>query len=356
MIVAVPVEMISGTVAFQILKLSNSNENVIASIPVLIMIIICYMIIASLLYVFKKKRNINLQFNNRFIGINIALVFLMVGPNIIFYTLNKYNYPMWLLIYNVISNIVLVILAIYNTHKQIKLEKTEIDLKNSNAENAKLQNLNDNIRTFKHDYNNVVHAIGGYIRMNDIGGLEKYYLGLKKDVDKVNTLENITAEKINEPSVLALISTKCQEAYEKNISFNIESIFNYQNLDMPIYDFCKILGVLLDNAIEAAEETEEKEINIVVRQSNKTKIQLFSIENTYLLKDIDTEKIYEKDYSTKNRNSGIGLWEVRKIVERNDNVILNTDKDDKYFRQELYIQIREKPEKDKKQRETLTTS
>ena len=106
--------------------------------------------------------------------------------------------------------------------------------------------------------------------------------------------------------------------------------------------FAKFFGILLDNAIEAAEETEEKVINVVVRESAKNNIQLISIENSYANKEIDTEKIFEKNYSTKHRNSGIGLWEVKNIIAKNKNVTLVTTKDEKLFKQELYIQIVEK--------------
>ena len=59
------------------------------------------------------------------------------------------------------------------------------------------------------------------------------------------------------------------------------------------------------------------------------------IENTYSNKNVDTEKIFEKKYSTKKGNSGLGLWEVRKILSRNTNLNLFTTKNDNYFTQQL---------------------
>ena len=59
------------------------------------------------------------------------------------------------------------------------------------------------------------------------------------------------------------------------------------------------------------------------------------IENTYANKDIDTEKIFEKKYSTKEGNSGLGLWEVRQILKKNNNLNLFTTKNDRFFRQQL---------------------
>lgn len=336
-VLAIPVEIISGILAFQILKLPSSNENVIGSIPILVVIILCYLLIACVLSLLKEHKNINLQFNNRFIGINIAFVALLLIPNVMFYVTNRYNYPASLLIYNIFANIILVILSIYNTYKYIKLEHTEMELKNSEMYNKSLTELVDSIRIFKHDYNNVVHAIGGYIATNDINGLKKYYTGLVKESKRVNQLESITPDKINEPSIYGLFASKYQIAESKYIEFNFESMINYQELNMPVYDFGKILGVLLDNAIEAAEECDEKKINVSFRKNKKTGIQLLTIENTYKDKNIDIEKLFEKNYSTKNRNSGIGLWEVKNIVSKNKNVSLNTTKNDTFFKQELYI-------------------
>lgn len=337
LVLSVPVEILSGICVFQLMKLPNNVENVVATIPVLIMITLFYTFVALILYLFKARKNIHLQINNRFIGYNILIVALLTIPNIIFYAANKYNYPIWLLIYNILANVLLVVLAIYNTNNIVQLGITERDLQNAEMYNRSLNELVDSIRVFKHDYNNVVHAIGGYITTNDIEGLKKYYTGLVKDSKKVNQLESITPDKINEPSIYGLFASKYQTAESKYIEFNFESMINYQELNMPIYDFCKILGVLLDNAIEAAEECDEKKVNVSFRKSKKTGVQLLAIENTYKDKNIDIEKIFEKNYSSKNRNSGIGLWEVKNIVSRNKNVTLNTSKNDTYFRQELYI-------------------
>lgn len=98
-------------------------------------------------------------------------------------------------------------------------------------------------------------------------------------------------------------------------------------------------GILLDNAIEASKECDEKIINICIRKDSKASRQILLIENTYNDKKVDTEKIYEKGFSSKPNNSGIGLWEVRQIIKRNINLNLFTTKNDKFFRQQLEIYI-----------------
>ena len=106
---------------------------------------------------------------------------------------------------------------------------------------------------------------------------------------------------------------------------------------MKIYEFARILGILLDNAIEASSECDEKIINLVFREDAKNSRQLIILENTYKNKAIDTEKIFEKGITEKENHTGLGLWEVRKIVKKTRNTNLYTTKDNKFFKQQLEI-------------------
>ena len=52
---------------------------------------------------------------------------------------------------------------------------------------------------------------------------------------------------------------------------------------------------------------------------------------------IDTEKIFEKGISGKENHTGLGLWEVRKLIKKNNNINQYTAKNDKFFSQQLEI-------------------
>lgn len=114
-------------------------------------------------------------------------------------------------------------------------------------------------------------------------------------------------------------------------------LLDLSTLNMKIYEFARILGILLDNAIEASEECNEKIINITFRNDIRNNRQIISIENTYQNKEIDTEKIFEKGVSEKENHTGLGLWEVRKIIKKNNNSNLFTSKTDKFFSQQLEL-------------------
>ena len=197
--------------------------------------------------------------------------------------------------------------------------------------------LHDNVRGFKHDFDNIITTIGGYIRTNDMEGLKKYYTQLEEDCQSVNNLYILNPDVVNNDGIYNLITKKYHEAVSKNIKVNISFLLDLSTLNMKIYEFARILGILLDNAIEASSECDKKVINIIFRDDTKNSRQLVIIENTYKDKNIDTEKIFEKGISGKENHTGLGLWEVRKIVKKTTNVNLFTSKDEKFFKQQLEI-------------------
>ena len=126
-------------------------------------------------------------------------------------------------------------------------------------------------------------------------------------------------------------------ADELGIKINLEVFMDLNELNINSYELTRILGILMNNAIEASKECEEKVINVTFRKDKKKNMQLIIVENTYKDKDIDTEKIYEKGYSTKEGNTGLGLWEIRQIMKKHNNLNLFTTKTREYFSQQFEI-------------------
>ena len=134
-----------------------------------------------------------------------------------------------------------------------------------------------------------------------------------------------------------LLTSKYHESESQDIKINMTFLLDLTTLKMKIYEFARILGILLDNAIEASKECKERIINITFRNDTKNNRQLIIIENTYTNKDVDTEKIFEKGMTGKENHTGLGLWEVRKIIKKNNNANLYTSKTEKFFSQQLEL-------------------
>lgn len=228
-------------------------------------------------------------------------------------------------------------ISIYSLTRVMNLAFTTQKLQNAEEYNKTLTILHDNVRGFKHDFDNIVTTIGGYVQTNDMEGLKKYYVQLEDDCQKVNNLYVLNPKLINNPGVYSLLTTKYHEAEKKGIKVDMSLLLDLSRLHMKIYEFSRILGILLDNAIDASYECDEKIINIIFRDDAKNHRQLVIIENTYKDKNVSTEKIFDKGVTGKENHTGLGLWEVRKIISNSKNLDLYTTKNDKYFSQQLEI-------------------
>lgn len=306
----------------------------ISALSVQLFILLIYIIIKyfkvqiSILETMSKKSKTIFFFNFIIAILAISIQFLITG----FY-LDKL--PIYIVIFSNLSLIAYFLLSIYSLTKTTQLEITSLNLEQEKEYNKSLKSMQDELHGFRHDFSNIMCTIGGYVLVKDMEGLSKYYSQIQKDVIKINNLGALNPETINHPAVFALISSKYSKALELGIEMNINVFINLNTLNMKIYEFTRVLGILLDNAIEASKECDEKIINIEIRKESNRNRQLLLIENTYSNKDVDTEKIFEKKYSTKQGNSGLGLWEVRKILTRNTNLNLFTSKDERLFKQQL---------------------
>ncbi len=112
---------------------------------------------------------------------------------------------------------------------------------------------------------------------------------------------------------------------------------NFENIDLNLYkDITKIFGVIIDNAIDACLETKKKEI--VIDLKTEDNFIVINIDNTYENKDI--KKVGKKGYSTKGKGHGFGLSLVKDIIRKNNRLELNSELNDKYYTQTLFIEIK----------------
>lgn len=245
--------------------------------------------------------------------------------------------PLPIIIISLITVIVYFVISLYSLTRTTQLQLTEENLEEAQLYNKSLKILHDNVRGFKHDFSNIVQAIGGYVTTNDMQGLEQYYSELLEDLQRVNNLATLSPEVINNPAIYSILASKYHKADELGIDINLEVFLDLNSLHMKIYEFTRILGILMDNAIEATNECDEKIINVELRKDFKVNRQILLIENTYKEKNIDIDKIFQKGYSSKPKNTGLGLWEVRQILKKNNNLNLYTTKNDKFFIQQFEI-------------------
>lgn len=219
---------------------------------------------------------------------------------------------------------------------QINKDKNQIDDLKGCQE--RLQDSYDSVCSFRHDFRNIMQSFGGYIATKDINGLQKMYNDVIEECQEMNNQNNIDKEKINNPAVYQLINSKYLLAKKESVKIKLEVYIDINKLKIKTYELCRILGILIDNAIEAAKECDDKVISIKFIKDKYNNRDLIVIENTCKNQLIDLSKLKEKGFSTKKNKifHGLGLWKVNQIIKKNENLRLYTSRD-KIFKQQLEI-------------------
>ncbi len=329
--------------------LSGIPTNSFVNIPIhkIVFSLIMYAC-AYFIYLFFNHCNINIKLVDKFGKTSARILFLNFFIGIIAVCIQSYlatfynDYsPFYITFSSVLVLLIYFFISIHTLSRTNKLEITTESLEEERLYNKTLTILYDNIRGFKHDFNNIVQAIGGYISTNNMEGLKDYYSDLRADCTKVNNLAILNPELINNPAIYSLLTAKYHQAEELGIAMNFDIFMDLKTLNIKTYDLTRILGILLDNAIDACNKCNEKDIYITIRKDNKANRQLIMVENTYSNKNVDTNRIFEKGYTSKigdnGKNHGLGLWEVREILKKNNNLNLFTTKSMRLFTQQLEI-------------------
>ena len=275
--------------------------------------------------------------NKRIIFINLlaGITVIIIQSMIIFYYIDRL--PSLSLFLSFVAFILYFGISIYSLTRVFKLISTTQRLESTEEYNHPLRILHDNLRSFKHDFDNIITTIDGYIKTEDMEGLKKYHLQLVGDCQRVNNYYILNPDVVNNNGIYNLLTKKYYEAESRGIRVKITFLLDLNSLHMKIYDFAKILGILTDNAIEASAECDEKIIHMTFRNEPDSGRQLLIIQNTCADKKIDTEKIYTKGISDKEGHMGLGLWEIRKLIKKIPNINLKTSADGQFFTQQLEI-------------------
>lgn len=168
----------------------------------------------------------------------------------------------------------------------------------------------------------------------------EYIDSILKEDTKIKYEEYAKFKYLPANGIKGLCYYKVQEAENKGIkvSINISSRLNKSILTKLSVEerkeLGKILGIFLDNAIEASMETEEKILGFEAYLIEKN-IKII-ISNSYQGK-IDINKLGKEKYTTKGKNHGHGLLLVKGIVNNNKIFETTTQITDKLYIQNIII-------------------
>lgn len=199
--------------------------------------------------------------------------------------------------------------VMYQEKNEIKRMKQEYanQIEMYDRQMCEKQKIIDEVRRTKHDMKNNMIYLQNLMK-TDPEEAEKY---LEKFIG--NTIERTDEfSKSGNFAVDSLLNYKNMVAKNKNIRIELEQQIPIK-LPYESSDICVILGNLLDNAIEASENSENKEIKVYIGYAkNKLKIRVKNYYMGEVKKDGSGNFMSKKEDK---QNHGIGLKSVNKIVE-----------------------------------------
>ena len=233
----------------------------------------------------------------------------------------------------------LLILFAMNANK-VQVER-EIALNQKKFEQLYLQNYTDEIvslyneiRGFRHDYAGMMVSMQTAIDSQDLQEIDRIYNEVFVKANHKLRSDKYTYFDLNnlEDSALrSVIAQSIANARVHNIEYTLEVKDIISPLSMELLDLVRVMNILLNNVVEGALESYRKQMEVAVIKLESE--ILIIIQNSLKNRSIKPEEIFNIGYSTKGINRGIGLNNVKEILEKYDDVILETEIDDERFKQ-----------------------
>lgn len=291
------------------------------------------------------------KFSGIFLGLNILFItyFLLIRGNLFLEVLmDKGIVDIKIDTYFIRTNILLLyfilftVSMLYLNYQKKEIQDREIqDLKDKQLTDLgrysrHVESLYKEIRSFRHDYTNILISLNEAIKEEDIVAIRSIYQEVIADSDRKfydGKYDIARLSNIQNPAVKSLLSSKMLEAQKKGIAISVEVDAEIEPPDLELIEFITILSILLDNAIDAAEQCINGNIVFAYFQEDDRKIIV--VENTTVEDKVSTSHIFEYGHSTKGDNRGIGLANVKAILDNYPKFSISTNSSNHRFVQEL---------------------
>lgn len=241
------------------------------------------------------------------------------------------------LIYALIS-ITTYVIFIYIMQKDIENKQKKKELKYIQTYTSQLEKNYNEMRKFKHDYQNILTSLESYMDDEDLPGLKEYYYHNVKPTSNViaaNTFKLSQLSNLKVREIKSIIASKLLYSQELGIDTEFEGKDTIEKINMNPIILVRTLGILLDNAIEEVQRNKNGKIRVGIIKRDSSIIIVIS--NSC---GNDIPKLHEMKkmgFSTKDPSRGVGLSNLKEMIGPLDKVTLETIIEQNIFTQILEI-------------------
>ena len=174
---------------------------------------------------------------------------------------------------------------------------------------AQLEDLNGTLRAQRHDFMNHLQVVFSLLELEDYKEASDYIERVYGDIRRVSrTL------KTAHPAINALLAAKVGDCEARGVHVDLQIESPWAGLPVESWEMCRVLGNLIDNAMDAMKDAPEP--RLLIRLSESVQSYTFVIANNGpMIQPSIAERIFQRGFSTKGEGRGMGLSIVRGIME-----------------------------------------
>lgn len=268
--------------------------------------------------------------------IQVLLIMFLVIPNILYFDYNLNNMSAFMIIFNFVTAVAMIFYSIFSLKKQNELAMRVKEVEMLKLTGKSMEISLDKLREFKHDLPNFIQGLSGCSYMHNWDGIDEQIGIASAEYSICKTTPMLDNYFKCAPAFYGVFLAKIVIAEAKNIEVNLNVRGDVDADALKFPKINRVFGSLVDNALEAAAEAPTRKLDVKFYIENNA--QKIRIRNTYK-GPVDKEQILQKGFSSKEGHSGIGLYEVNRIVNANSRLSLETKVGEK-FEQLLSIELR----------------
>ncbi len=201
-----------------------------------------------------------------------------------------------------------------------------------------LEKIHDEFISFRHDYLGVLQTLDEGVRLQDMQLLSKVYRDTVAPTSerlRLREYDLLKLSRVAVPEVKSVLGIQLMKAYQRDLHVLVDIPTVVETIWMPVTDFVRILTILVDNAIEEAAVSDEKRLELALFAMDDT--QYVIVRNSSRPFAGELSMLYLKHESDKGKGRGVGLYSLKRILERIPHASLQTDVQDRQFSQQLQI-------------------
>ena len=204
--------------------------------------------------------------------------------------------------------------ALYMACLMVSYRREKLTTLIDQSYHSEMQAFMNVIRSQRHDYNFHLHTLSGLIDSSGLDECRQYLHHLVQDSASINTFLPV-----DDPAIAALIFSFRTTALDYGIELHLDIRHDLKNVVTNIYETNKVIGNLLQNAIDEVRTHEDKSYGIRLYILKRGEDCIIHTANKIILRE-DTQRrlqeMYRPGFSTKTDHEGIGLASVQNLLRR----------------------------------------